>query len=101
MEAVSVMPNNLKQSCENQGKLTMEISPGYVKEVLKRFHHTKPNQPIYSPLKFISPIYGKKIQTETIDNSAPMFTEETKRLEKICEVFLYYARAVDPTMLHA
>ena len=83
-------------------KRTLDISmPGYVQEALKRFHHTKPKQPIYSPSKFIPPIYGQKIQTETIDDSAPMSADETKRLEQVCGVFLYYARAVDPTMLHA
>ena len=82
-------------------KRTLDISmPGYVNEARKRFGHKDPKQPVYGPSKFIPPVYGKKIQSEEIDTSAPMTSEETKRLEQLCGVFLYYGRAVDPTMMH-
>ena len=37
----------------------------------------------------------------TIDNTNPTTTEQTKLLQQVCCTFLYYARAVDCTMLHA
>ena len=49
---------------------------------------------------YSEPTYGKKIQYVTIDNVT--FTpEQIKLLQKVCGKFLYYARAINNTMLHA
>lgn len=83
-------------------KRTLDVSmPGYVQEGRKIFGHQMPKQPVYGPSKFIPITYGQKIQTEKIDTSAPIKPEERKRVEQVCGLFLCYARAVDPTMLHA
>ena len=63
---------------------------GYVEEGRKKCEHIKPKQPTYEPSQFIPPIFGRKIQTEEIDTSGPMSPEETKRLEQIFGVYLYY-----------
>ena len=36
-----------------------------------------------------------------VDNTAPMDKKQVKLLQQVCGTFLYYARAVDCTMLHA
>ena len=37
----------------------------------------------------------------TMDTTNPMTTVQTKLLQQVCGTFLYYARVVDCTMLHA
>ncbi|OEU11655.1 hypothetical protein FRACYDRAFT_244773 [Fragilariopsis cylindrus CCMP1102] len=46
-------------------------------------------------------MYGKKQQMAKVDETNPMDKKETKLLQQVCGNFLYYARAVDTTMLHA
>ena len=43
----------------------------------------------------------KKVQMGKIDNSKPMNDKQIKLLQQVCGTFLYYARAIDCTMLHA
>ena len=75
--------------------------PGYVKQALIKFHHDF-NKTTRSPSPFKAPVYyGKKIQIATVDKTNPMTTIQTKLLQQVCGTFLYYARAVDCTMLHA
>ena len=40
-------------------------------------------------------------QTATIDTTNTMTKVQTKLLQQVCETFLYYAKAVDCTILHA
>ena len=47
------------------------------------------------------PQYGKKIQLTKFGTSNPMKDKQTKLLQQVCRKFLYYARAVNCTMLHA
>ena len=75
--------------------------PGYVKKALLQFEHEIPKKHQYAPSKYTPPEYGKKVQMATIDDSDPMNKEQIKKLEQVCGKFLYYARAVDDTMLHA
>ena len=83
-------------------KRTCKLSmPEYVKQVLCKFQHIL-KQKCYSPSPFTPPIYGKKTQMAKIDTTAPMSADEKKKLlQQVCGTFLYYARAVDCTMLHA
>ena len=48
-----------------------------------------------------SKIRKKKVQMAKIDNSKPMNDKQIKLLQQVCGTFLYYARAIDCTMLHA
>ena len=78
-------------------KLSM---PGYVKEALLQFQHEK-TKDTYAPSPYTEPIYGRKQQMAPIIE-APIFTKkEEKLLQQICGKFLYYARAIDNTMMHA
>ena len=62
----------------------------------------KPKRPQDSPYPWTQPVYGKK--NKMLSEKAPakeLDEHNQKRLQKIVEKFLYYARAIDPTMLMA
>ena len=74
--------------------------PGYVLEALLYFQHTNDNN-TYGPSPYTAPVYGRKTQMARIDDTDPMNQKQIKLLQRVCGKFLYYARAVDCTMLHA
>jgi hypothetical protein len=81
---------------------TVDLSmPGYVANALHKFQHPTPTRPAHAPSHWNRPEYGAKIQYTSPDTSAPMTPAETLNLQKVCGTFLFYGRAVDPTMLHA
>ena len=74
--------------------------PGYIERALTRFQHPKPKKPQDNPFKYIAPEYGAKIQyTPEIDTSDLLDEKGKKRVQEILGTLLYYARAVDPTIL--
>jgi hypothetical protein len=81
---------------------TVDFSmPNYVAEALHHFQHPTPKHPIHAPSKWSPPNYGTKVQlTSPFDESPKHTAKETKLLQRVIGKFLYYARAVDPTMLH-
>ena len=74
--------------------------PGYCKKALLQFGHTKPRKHYGAPSDYIPPRYGRKVQMTQVDRTRKMTKEETKRLQQITGKFLYFARAIDDTMLH-
>jgi hypothetical protein len=82
---------------------TVQLSmPGYVAKALHRFQHPTPNKPKYSPSKFTAPTYSSAPQLSTpIDDSAYLNASEKLRLQEVVGTLLYYARAIDCTMLVA
>jgi hypothetical protein len=80
---------------------TCDISmPGYIERALARFDHPTPKKPQDNPYKYIQPEYGAKVQyKEDADASAPLDEKGKKRIQEVLGTLLYYARAVDPTML--
>ena len=73
----------------------------YVKEALAQFEHEVPKQFYKAPSK-VDPIkYGAKIQYAKPVDSTPITEAELKFIQKVTGKFIFYARAVDPTMLHA
>ena len=83
---------------------TLDVSmPGYVERALQRFAHTQdPSQPSNSPHQYQAPTFGQKIQFATSPDVSPTLDAKSKtRIQEIIGVFLYYARAVDSTMLPA
>ena len=82
---------------------TVDVSmPGYVKSALHTFQHDTPQRPTNAPSAYTPPIFGATIQyTTPPDTSPPIDKAQTKRIQTVVGKFLYYARAVDPTMLHA
>jgi hypothetical protein len=82
---------------------TVDISmPGYVERALTRFQHQPSQRPQHAPHAWIPPSYGTKQQLTPPPDSSPLLPpSELTRLREIVGTFLYYARAVDSTMLVA
>jgi hypothetical protein len=74
--------------------------PGYVEKALKRFGLINPKG-ANSPAVYVSPEYGKLVQYEETDDTSAVSPAAKTRIQEIVGVFLFYARAVDPTMLTA
>ncbi len=75
--------------------------PGYVEKALKRFQRTN-LKGADSPIIYVPPSYGKHQQEAPVEEpSTPLAPAEIQELQEIVGVFLFYARAVDPTMLTA
>jgi hypothetical protein len=84
-------------------KCTCDISmPGYVTRALQRFSHPPPTKPQHSTHAWQKPSYGDKIQyAPDSDTSPALDSKETKLIQEILGTLLYYARAVNSTMLAA
>ena len=82
-------------------KRTVEVSmPGYVQKHLEELKHPVPNRLQHAPSKYVQLEYGTKVQLVQ-ERQHKLTPEQQKQIQKVCGMFLYYARAVDPTMLHA
>jgi len=82
---------------------TLTVSmPNYVQKALTRFN-AKDIAPVNSPARYIPPVYGSRKQQKAVIDGSEVITCPTrrKRIQQIVGTFLYYARAVDPTMLTA
>ena len=77
--------------------------PGYVERALKRFSVTRPSSyGTLSPMVYTPPKIGQATdELATEDTSPPLPPDRVKWIQQVLGVFLYYARAVDPSMLTA
>ena len=76
--------------------------PAYVQKQLTRYEHKKPSRPQHCPYTPHPITYGKNNQTvDPIDESPPLDEAGKKYIQQVVGSFLYYARAVDPTILMA
>ena len=74
----------------------------YVIKALQKLQHTFPKRPQYAPHKWTVPIYGQNRQyAPDPDTSALLPQKDIKRVQRVVGSFLYYARAVDNTILPA
>jgi hypothetical protein len=80
---------------------TCDISmPGYIERALQRFKHPMPDKPQHNPYRYTQPEYGAKVQYEPdADTSEKLNPDGKKMIQEILGTLLYYARAVDPTLL--
>jgi hypothetical protein len=88
----------------NYTKGHVDISmPNYIPAALLKFQHPQPPRPCYAPHKWTRPAYGKQTQfAPPPDDSELLQTkDEIRRIQAIVGTLLYYARAVDCTMLPA
>jgi len=75
---------------------------GYLAQALQRFEHPIPCKPCDAPHRWTLPQYGAKQQmTPPPDMSPPLDPTGIKRLREVIGVLLFYARAIDNTMLVA
>jgi hypothetical protein len=75
--------------------------PQYVTKALAKFRHQPPRVPQHSPHPWTAPAYGQKVQFATSDESPLLDAKATQQIQAIAGTFLYYARAVDSTILVA
>jgi hypothetical protein len=79
---------------------TCDISmPGYVSNELSKFQHDSPKHPQHTPSRYVTPVYGAKNQYATKDETPPLTAKQCLTIQKVTGSVLYYARAVDPTVL--
>jgi hypothetical protein len=84
----------------NYDKRTCDISmPGYVSNVLSKFKHDAPKHTQHTQSRYVTPVYGAKTQYATKDETPPLTAQQCLTIQKVTGSVLYYARAVDPTVL--
>ena len=76
--------------------------PEYIKKAMVQFGHKQPSKPQMQPHPHTKPVYGAKMQyAKPTNNSEPATNEEEKFIHQVIGTLLYYARAVDLTLLVA
>ena len=75
---------------------------GHIQKVLTQFQHAKLKWPQYQPNPHVPFQYGQKQQFVMPDhNTTPLDMKETKFIQEVMGMFLFYAWAIDSTMLTA
>jgi hypothetical protein len=82
---------------------TVDISmPGYIKNLLQKYKHKLPTKPRNCPYTPAPKQYGAKAHVPLpVDISPKLSDKEIKEIQQIIGSILYYARAVDITVLMA
>jgi hypothetical protein len=82
-------------------KRTVDLSmPGYIKSALHKYQHPAPARPEHAPHTWNPPIYGAKTQFVDDKTRSPALSDkDVNKLQKLTGTLLYYARAVDPTLI--
>ena len=76
--------------------------PGYIDEALTRFKHKQPTRKQYSPHRHITPSYGARAQYVEPEVPRRLLDKTEKTyVQAVTGTLLYYARAVDSTILTA
>jgi hypothetical protein len=80
---------------------TFDLSmPGYIKAALHKYQHPAPARPEHSPHPWNPPIYGPKTQFVSDNDPSPALSDkDINKLKQLTDTLLYYARAVDPTLI--
>jgi hypothetical protein len=79
---------------------TCDLSmPGYISNVFSKFQRDAPKHPQHTPSRYVTPLYGAKTRYATKDETPPLTTQQCLTIQKVTGSVLYYARAVDPTVL--
>jgi hypothetical protein len=73
--------------------------PGYVSNVLSKFQHDAPKHPQHTPSRYVTPVYRAKTQYATKDETLSLTAKQCLTIQKATGSVLYYARAVEPTVL--
>jgi hypothetical protein len=73
--------------------------PGYVSNVFIKFQHAAPKHPHHAPSRYVMPVYGAKTRYAIKDKTPPLSAQQCLTIQKVTGSVLYYARAVDPTVL--
>ena len=87
----------------NYNKRYVDISmPGYIKKKIQEYGHVVPNRMQNCPYAPEPKQFGVTVQAPAPPDDTPLLNEAgIKRVQKIVGSILYYARAVDMTVLMA
>ena len=99
MEASKYLGFHIKFDDDNSS-VTFSM-PNYIPKVLARFFPNQIVKGAKSPALYVPPTYGKGDQISDQDNSPTLNKAGVKRLQEIVGSMLFYARAIDCTMLTA
>ncbi len=75
--------------------------PGYINKALTKYQHPKPVSSQHAPYKAAPIQYGARVQRVEVNTTQPLSPKEIKCVQDIIGTLLYYAQAVDPTLLAA
>jgi hypothetical protein len=74
--------------------------PGYIKSAPHKYQHPVPARPEHSPHMWNPPIYCAKTQFVSDPTPSPVISDkDVNKLQQLTGTLLYYARAVDPTLI--
>jgi hypothetical protein len=74
--------------------------PGYIKAALHKYQHPARARPEDAPHGWNPPIYGAKTQFVSDPPPSPALSDkDVKKLQQLTGTLLYYAMAVDPTLI--
>jgi hypothetical protein len=74
--------------------------PGYINAVLHKYQHPAPTRPEHAPHTWNPPVYGSKTQYVENETTSPaLSTKDVNKLQHFTGTLLYYARAVDLTLI--
>jgi hypothetical protein len=73
---------------------------GYIKAALHKYQHAAPTRPEHAPHMWNPPVYGAKTQYVKNETTSPALSvKDVNKLQQLTGTLLYYARAVDPTLI--
>jgi hypothetical protein len=80
---------------------TVDLSiPEYIKAALHKYQHAAPSRPERAPRKWNPPINGAKTQyVEDETTRLALSDKDVNKLQQLTGTLLYYASAVDPTLI--
>ena len=73
----------------------------YINKALLKYQYHAPSKQQHAPYKATPIQFRARVQTVTMDITAPLFNERIKCMQNIVGTLLYYGRAVDPTIIPA
>ena len=87
----------------NYEKGYVDVSmPKYVEKALDKYNHSPPNKPQHAPHVWAAKFYGTKPQKATPeDTTKQLVGKAIRNVQSKIGTFLFYGRAVDPTILPA
>ena len=86
----------------NRARSSLTISmPNYVQQALADLKYVPTGRVTNSPIVYVPHSYSSAPQLESSDNSPPATSAQRHYLQRVVGKFLYYAMAVDGTMLFA
>jgi hypothetical protein len=81
-------------------KRTITLStPGYIERALTQFEHPPPSKPEYSPHAWNAPTYGSCQQYVNTITYELLNAKDTERVQEVLGTLLYYAHAIDCTLV--